>query len=314
MFLLSNSFYAENATRYELSITNIKTGELIQYTMLDYSEFTQPLFWSAGLHQVCVNAYGTNMQSFEPIYFEVHNGERPNTYIGEVGKKCYEPQNLTITHDALMQEQLIESVVFIYKDGIKYYEGSTVSSGLYTRFYNQPGKYEANILLTYGSGYGIYTKTITWNIGHVPGTEATCTTAQTCVECGTILDEAKGHNYVSGNYIDPTHPHKIYKLCACGDRQDSGLTEINKNCMFCNLHTETEIIDNTTFKTTVLGLDSGCSVIMALYNGNVLVDLHIAEYAGIPVVFKSDVDYEYGKVMVWDSKTMLELCHSELIR
>lgn len=162
------SFPAENAIQYELVITNITSNVRVMYTMTDASSFTYK-FVSSGLYKIEVNAYDQNtIKGFESIYFEVHSGERPNTYINsQKGEIYFTPQEATILHAGEMQERLQEAILNIYKDGTLYYQGSMMSTGLYTSKYKK-GSYEANVLLTYKSGYGIYTKTIIWHVGNTP--------------------------------------------------------------------------------------------------------------------------------------------------
>ena len=161
------TFSATNASLYEVVITNITQGVREMYTMLDVNNYTHK-FTSPGLHLIEVNAYGQSIVGFESIYFEVHSGDRPNTYINSQRDEVYfPPQPLTISHNGEMQEQLQEAVLCIYRNGELYYEGSMMATGLYTsEFYE--GTYEANVLLTYKSGYGIYTKTIRWHVGSAP--------------------------------------------------------------------------------------------------------------------------------------------------
>ena len=179
------SFPAYNATKYEFVITNTTTGERIQYTMLDSSSFTQ-IFWSEGLHLVQVNAYGTEIVGFDDFYFEVHSGNRPNTYVGGKNEDwCFTPQELTILHDAPMQEQIVEAVLNYYKDGTLWYTGSIIDTGLYTTYF-YPGAYEGNILLTYESGYSVYTKTRCWYVGEKPS-DAVITASSTMPKVGDTV-------------------------------------------------------------------------------------------------------------------------------
>ncbi len=179
------SFPAYNATKYELVITNTTTGERIQYTMLDSSSFTQ-IFWSEGLHLVQVNAYGTEIVGFDNFYFEVHSGNRPNTYVGGKNEDwCFTPQELTILHDAPMQERIVEAVLNYYKDGTLWCTGSIIDTGLYTTYF-YPGAYEGNILLTYESGYSVYTKTRCWYVGEKPS-GAVITASSTMPKVGDMV-------------------------------------------------------------------------------------------------------------------------------
>ena len=70
-------------------------------------------------------------------------------------------------------------------------------------------------------------------LDHTPGAPETCTTDQVCTVCGTVLNKATGHNYNAGSYTEPTHPHRIYNLCSCGAKQDTGRTDKVANCSEC---------------------------------------------------------------------------------
>ena len=165
------TFPATYATKYELAIENTTTGERIQYTMLDTSTFTQK-FMSEGIHKVSVNAYGTEIVKFTPIYFEVHSGNRPDIYIGGRNSNLYfTPQELKIVHGAPMQDKIVEAVLNYYRNGALLCTGSIVDTGVYTSYFS-PGTYEGNILLTYESGYSVYTKTLVWHVGEPPSPSA----------------------------------------------------------------------------------------------------------------------------------------------
>ena len=63
--------------------------------------------------------------------------------------------------------------------------------------------------------------------GHNAGPEATCTQAQLCLECGTVLENAKGHNY-SAKVIAPTCTsmgYTIYTCDVCQDNYNSDYTD-----------------------------------------------------------------------------------------
>lgn len=59
--------------------------------------------------------------------------------------------------------------------------------------------------------------------GHNPGAEATCTQPQLCLDCGTVLESAKGHSY-SSEVTEPTCTSMgftTYTCDECGDTYDS---------------------------------------------------------------------------------------------
>ena len=62
--------------------------------------------------------------------------------------------------------------------------------------------------------------------GHTAGAEATCTTPQLCVDCGTVLANATGHHYET-DVIEPTCTSMGYTIytCECGDTYNSDYTE-----------------------------------------------------------------------------------------
>ena len=63
--------------------------------------------------------------------------------------------------------------------------------------------------------------------GHNAGADATCTTPQLCEDCGTVLDNAKGHNYTS-EITEPTCTSMGYTtyICEdCGDKYTADYTD-----------------------------------------------------------------------------------------
>ncbi len=188
------NFAATNATQYELVITNITNGLRVMYTMLDVNNFTFK-FTTSGLHLVEVNAYGQSIVGFEPLYFEVHSGKRPETYINsQTGEVYFTPQELTILHGGELQEQLQEATLFIYKEGYGlYYEGSLLNTGLYTRTFEE-GTYESNVLLSYKSGYGVYSKTIRWHIGNAPTNVKLTQSTNECSKGSQVIFSIKADN------------------------------------------------------------------------------------------------------------------------
>lgn len=63
--------------------------------------------------------------------------------------------------------------------------------------------------------------------GHNPGPAATCTQPQTCLDCGTVLENEKGHSY-SEKVTKPTCTsmgYTTYTCDSCGDTYDSNYTD-----------------------------------------------------------------------------------------
>ena len=56
--------------------------------------------------------------------------------------------------------------------------------------------------------------------GHTPGKAATCTTPQLCDVCGTVLENAKGHNYET-EIVNPTCTTMGYTIYTCEDCGDT---------------------------------------------------------------------------------------------
>ena len=56
--------------------------------------------------------------------------------------------------------------------------------------------------------------------GHTPGDAATCTTPQLCDVCGTVLENAKGHNYET-EIVNPTCTTMGYTIYTCEDCGDT---------------------------------------------------------------------------------------------
>ena len=67
--------------------------------------------------------------------------------------------------------------------------------------------------------------------GHTPGAAATCTTPQTCTECGTTLAEATGHTWDSGTISkNPTCYStgiKRYECTTCGEIKTETLSKVS---------------------------------------------------------------------------------------
>ena len=110
--------------------------------------------------------------------------------------------------------------------------------------------------------------------GHTPGAAATCTTPQTCTECGAILVEALGHKTVSHLGQDPTctaEGWKPYETCencdyttyeiipALGHSFTSYVSDNNATCTVDGTETakcdRCEVTDTRTDEGSALGHD-----------------------------------------------------------
>ena len=63
-----------------------------------------------------------------------------------------------------------------------------------------------------------YKSDFTDKLPHIPGAEATCTTAQTCTQCYEIITPALGHDWKDATCTDP----KTCQRCAVTDGEESG--------------------------------------------------------------------------------------------
>ncbi|MBQ3229625.1 MAG: dockerin type I repeat-containing protein, partial [Clostridia bacterium] len=72
-----------------------------------------------------------------------------------------------------------------------------------------------------------YTDSITEALGHREGSEATCTTAQICVDCGKVLVDALGHEYdaVVTSPTCETGGYTTHTCSRCGDSYTDSITE-----------------------------------------------------------------------------------------
>ena len=115
-----------------------------------------------------------------------------------------------------------------------------------------------------------YTDTEVDALGHTPGAEATCTTAQKCTVCQATLEAAKGHNYESV-VTDPTCTEQGYTTHTCSKCGDSyvdtyiaakGHTDDGTgNCTDCG-GTVTDHVHNFTVQNTdgeYLDSDATCT-------------------------------------------------------
>ena len=80
--------------------------------------------------------------------------------------------------------------------------------------------------------------------------------------------------------------------------------------------TETELSNNDkSFAVTPVNIETGTTVILALYYGDVLVEAHSNVYAGEAIPFTTTESYTKAKVMVWsDFKTLEPMCEIEIIQ
>lgn len=81
-------------------------------------------------------------------------------------------------------------------------------------------------------------------------------------------------------------------------------------------HTETAVSgDRKTFTVKPVNIaPNGGIVILALYNGEILVDTMIKPYDGSEAVFTTDKTYTSAKVMVWESLADMKIvCNAETL-
>ena len=76
--------------------------------------------------------------------------------------------------------------------------------------------------------------------------------------------------------------------------------------MICGSFTKTVISDDEkTFTVSPVNIAEGKTVIIALYNGNRLVEAQTAVYEGEIITFTTDKEYTGAKVMVWNELTSI---------
>lgn len=74
------------------------------------------------------------------------------------------------------------------------------------------------------------------------------------------------------------------------------------------------ILDLNMCLGTPINIESGKAVILALYDGDTLVEMQKAVYTGETVTFTTTKAYTNEKVMVWDDLTILKpVCDVEEI-
>lgn len=61
-----------------------------------------------------------------------------------------------------------------------------------------------------------------------------------------------------------------------------------------------------SFSITPINIESGKTVILGLYNGDVFVEMQSAVYTGEAVPFTTTKTYTKAKVMAWDNLTDLK--------
>ena len=92
--------------------------------------------------------------------------------------------------------------------------------------------------------------------GHTPGAAATCTEAQICEKCGTVLELPKGHSY-EVEIVAPTCTamgHTIYTCADCGDSYTADYTDKAEHSYTANVTAPTCTEHGfTTFTCSVCG-------------------------------------------------------------
>ncbi len=89
-------------------------------------------------------------------------------------------------------------------------------------------------------------------LGHTEGAEATCTTAQICMECGEELNAALGHSYGEEYSAENADEDRHYHVCARCDAKDEGeehtpnidaaTEESAKYCTVCKYVIEEQLV------------------------------------------------------------------------
>ena len=88
-----------------------------------------------------------------------------------------------------------------------------------------------------------------------------------------------------------------------------------KITVICGSFTNTAVSeDGKSFTVTPVNVENGKTVILALYDGEKLVEMHSAVYTGESVLFTTTKAYTNAKVMIWDDLTSLKpVCDVETI-
>ena len=50
-----------------------------------------------------------------------------------------------------------------------------------------------------------------------------------------------------------------------------------------------------------MNIENGKTVVLALYDGDKLIEIKSGTYAGAEITFETDKNYTYAKAMVWNS-------------
>lgn len=119
--------------------------------------------------------------------------------------------------------------------------------------------------------------------GHTPGAKATCTTAQTCDECGATLVAALGHDYKNENNVLGAELNGFY-CNRCGQRSTNKTELINtfnslvnniKSYKFYNVNNRTAtLLGKSTMATTYSKFDFGIytNMVKGLYDDEMAAD------------------------------------------
>ena len=242
-----------------VTITNLdENGNVVAtivYNANDWANSTIT-FTGAGAIQITIQDYyfctpttiNVQIKNHEHVYS--NNCDATCNECGEareVGEHVYD-NNCDTTCNECSAERTIEHV-----------EGETVIENTVASSCTENGSYDKVVYCTV-CGEEISRETVTVDaLGHTPGAEATCTTAQICTVCNAVINGALGHTEVIDAAVEAT--------CKA-----TGLTE-GKHCSVCNevilaqtvveKLAHTEVIDAAVSATcTETGLTEGkhCSV------------------------------------------------------
>lgn len=85
---------------------------------------------------------------------------------------------------------------------------------------------------------------------------------------------------------------------------------------FIEPYTETTVSgDGKTFTVSPVNVETGKTVILALYSGNQLAELHKATYEGRAIPFTTTANYNSAKVFVWDDlDTLIPVCDTNIVK